>query len=340
MATQQLLNNGPFSGGGDVPVGFVLSHEQFPVPQLVELGAAAEEAGFNAVWGSDHFQPWQSNQGHAGLVWATLAALSQRTRRVALGTGVTCPTYRYEPAIVAQAFATLGQLAPGRIFLGTGSGEAINEQAVTGKWDPYKVRVAMLVEAVQVIRKLWSGDTIEHNGEYYTVHARLYDIPTEPVPLYIAAGGPKSMELAGEHGDGLVTDAKGVQEQEMRSAYQKGAQAGGKDSKQLPVLIEQMMVVGDEQDARKGAELWRFMPRSWEEYVNNPDPADIARRAHQDVPIEDVITNWVISKDPQAHIQRIRELLDAGATQVFVHSPQPDQKAIVDFFGREVLPKI
>src|SRR5437868_11960866 len=137
----------PLSVQSGPTFGFVLSNEQFPASQLVELGAAAEKAGFDAVWNSDHFQPWQDNEGHSSLAWLVLAAVGQRTQRVVMGTGVTCPTYRYHPSIVAQGFATLSVLYPGRIWLGVGTGEAINEEAATGQWGGYTERAERLVEA-------------------------------------------------------------------------------------------------------------------------------------------------------------------------------------------------
>src|SRR5438477_8768705 len=159
-------------------IGYVLSDEQFPITQLVELGAAAERAGFDAVWSSDHFQPWQDNEGHSAFAWLTLAAVGQRTRNVIMGTGVTVPIYRYRPAIVALGFASLGQLYPGRVFLGVGTGEAINEEAATGEWAAYPERAERLAEAITVIRKLWTGDVINHQGKYYTLKvAKLYDLP-------------------------------------------------------------------------------------------------------------------------------------------------------------------
>lgn len=346
MSMQQLSVSTPFSNAGDVPVGFVLSHEQFPVPQLLELGIAAEEAGFNAAWGSDHFQPWQANQGHAGFTWATLAALTQRTRRIALGTGITCPTYRYEPAIVAQGFSTLSLLAPGRIFLGTGTGEAVNELASGGGWGPYKERAARLIEAIDLMRKLWTGEAVSYRGEYYsTDKAKLYDPPAQPVPIYMAAAGRNSMKAAGQYADGLITDGKSLQTAELRAAFEEGAKdegrrPAGKETRQMPIVIEHWALFGDEAEAKQLAELWRFNPKAWEKYVHNPDPADIERQARKDVPIEEAYKEWAIGRDPQVHIQKIRSLLDAGATQIFVHSAQPDQKAFIDFYGREVLPRL
>lgn len=155
-------------------MNFVLAHEEFPVPQLVEYGAAAEQAGFEGIWTSDHFQPWQPNEGHSGQAWVTLAALTQRTTRLIMGTGVTTPTFKYRPAIVAAAWASLNLLAPGRFFLGLGTGENFNEAASGGGWGLYPERAARLVEAVRIIRRLWTGEHVTYNGQYWQVDARLY----------------------------------------------------------------------------------------------------------------------------------------------------------------------
>jgi F420-dependent hydroxymycolic acid dehydrogenase len=183
---------------GTKMMGFMLAHEQFPVPQLVELGIAAEQAGFDLLANSDHLQPWQTNEGHSGAAWATMAALSQRTSRVWMGTTVTCPTFRYNPAVVAEAFATLNFLAPGRIFLGVGSGEALNEKAAIGSWPKWPERSERLIEATDIIRQLWTGKQIAHEGAYYKVNARLYDAPPKAIPLLMPANGPKAMSRAGQ----------------------------------------------------------------------------------------------------------------------------------------------
>lgn len=323
-------------------IGFVLSQEQSPVPQLVEYGAAAERAGFEMVWSSDHFQPWQPNQGHAGHTWVTLAALGQRTSRLCMGTGVTCPIFRYRPAIVAEAFTSLSLLAPGRIFIGLGTGEKLNEAAAGGGWAPYPERAARLVEAVQIIRRLWSGEHVSFNGAYYQVEGRLYDTPARPIPLYIAAAGPKSARLAGEYGDGLVADPKALEQQpEYKRAFQEAARAAGKNPETMPILGELFVVVGDEAEARRYAEQWRFHPRSYQPgYFNNISPSDIQRNAETQVPLEEVYKTWTVSTDPAAHLQAIQKLVDLGVTHVFIHSPQQDQVRVAEFYGREVLPRV
>jgi F420-dependent hydroxymycolic acid dehydrogenase len=319
-------------------VGFQLAHEQFTMPELVELGVMAEDAGFDIVTASDHLQPWQANQGHSGFAWLTLCAVGQRTKRVWLGTTVTCPTFRYHPAVVAQGFASLGALYPGRIFLGVGSGEALNEQAATGEWPSWNERWERLVEATELIRRLWSGAKMDQAGKYYAVNARLYDPPPQPIPLLMAANGPKAMRRAGQHGDGLVTDSKTWKAH--KGEFDRGWDETGKNGTPRPVFVEHYVVVGSEGDARKAAELWRFGPKAWDPYVNIADPARIEELSRAEIPLEEVYKDWVVSTDPNVHVKAIRELFESGATEVNVHSGQADQRRLIAFYGEEVLPRL
>lgn len=189
-------------------MGFMLPHEQFPIDQLVEFGEMAEKAGFDLLATSDHLQPWQSNEGHSGMAWVTMGALGQRTRRVWMGPTVTCPTFRYNPAVVAEGFASLDIMYPGRIFLGVGSGEALNEQAAVGTWPKWDERSERLIEATGIIRELWKGAQVQKQGKYYNVNMKLYDPPKKQIPLLMAANGPKAMKRAGQYADGLITDPK------------------------------------------------------------------------------------------------------------------------------------
>jgi F420-dependent hydroxymycolic acid dehydrogenase len=322
-------------------IGFVLSHEQFPAARLIELGVKAEKAGFDMIWTSDHFQPWQDNQGHSGQAWVTLAALGQRMHTIPMGTGVTCPTYRYHPSVVAQAFASLGALYPGRVFLGVGTGEALNEQAATGDWGDYDERSERFIEAVQLIRELWSGEWISHQGKYYQVpQAKLYTLPQQPIPMYLAASGPESMGIAGTYGDGLITDAETALMPEMRQKFIEAAESAGKVPDAMTIHAELFIFVGNRDDAAKAAEKWRFLPKAWDPYVNNPDPREIQRLAQQEVPIEQVLDKMVIGEDPQTHIEKIQELMEGGVTHIYVHSAQEDQDRAIDFYAKQVLPKV
>ncbi len=336
-------NSSDTRGSGTAPfssrmIGYMLAHEQFPVPQLVDIGVACEQAGFDLLATSDHFQPWQSNEGHAGEAWVTFGALGQRTKRVWMGTTVTCPTFRYNPGVVAEAFASMSLLNPGRIFLGVGSGEALNEQAATGVWPKWQERSERLVEATAVIRQLWKGDQISHQGKYYNVHAKLYDKPPQPIPLLMAGNGPKAMRRCGQYGDGLITDPKTWKQH--KAEFEAGAKAAGKDPSKMPVLVEQYAVVGDENDAQKAAELWRFGPKAFTKYYNVRDPQEIQKEADAEVPLQKVYSEWPVSTDPKVHIKAVNDLFESGASIVNIHCAQPDQKKVIDFYGREVIPQI
>jgi TAT-translocated FGD2 family F420-dependent dehydrogenase len=322
-------------------IGFVLSHEQFPAPRLLELGLAAERAGFDELWTSDHFHPWQDNQGQSGQAWITLAALSQRTQTVPFGTGVTCPTFRYRPAIVAQAFSSLAVLSPGRVFLGIGSGEALNEMPSGGGWADVRERLDRMVEAVQLIRQLWTGEWVTHAGTYYQVdNARIYDLPPQAIPIYIAASGKRAARIAGEIGDGWITDAASVGNPETREAFRAGARAAGKNPDRLRVLVESFVVVGGTPEAEEAARLWRFLPVGFTELLDEPDPRTIQHVAEQKVSLADVYRNWTVGDDPRVHSDNIRKQFEAGATDVFIHTGQPDQDRVIDFYGRHVLPEL
>lgn len=319
-------------------MGFMLAHEQFPIPELVELGEAAEQAGFGLLATSDHLQPWQTNEGHAGEAWVTMGALTQRTKRVWIGTTVTCPTFRYSPAVVAEAFASLSLLAPGRIFLGIGSGEALNEEAAIGSWPKWPERSERLLEAQEIIRQLWTGKQISHKGRYYTVNAKLYDAPAKPIPLLMAGNGPKAMQRVGGHAEGLISDPNTWKEH--KADYENAARAAGKDPMQMPVLIEQYAVVGAENAAKRPAELWRFGPKAFKKYYNVRDPERIQNEADAEVPLQEVYKGWAMSTDPEVHVKKVKELFDSGVSVVNIHSGQSDQRRVIEFYGKEVLPRL
>ena len=319
-------------------VGFMLAHEQFKVPELLAIGQAAEQAGFDLLATSDHLQPWQSNEGRCGLAWVTMSALGQHTKRAWIGTTVTCPSFRYNPAVVAEAFASLSMLCPGRIFLGVGSGEALNEEAAVGFWPKWQERSERLVEATDLIRQLWKGQQVAHKGKYFDVNVRLYDPPAAPVPLLMAANGPKAMRRAGQYGDGLITDPKTWKQ--YKSEFESGAKAAGKDPSQMPVLVEQFVTVGDQKDAQAPAELWRFIPKAFKTYYNVRDPQTIQQRAESEIPLQKVYGDWPVSTDPTVHIKTITDLFASGVTIVNIHSGQADQRRVIEFYGKQVLPKV
>ena len=316
-------------------IGYFLSHEQFSPASLVDAAVRAEQAGFDSVWASDHFQPWQENQGHAGNAWLTLAAIGQRTTSVTLGTAVTCPIYRNHPALVAQAFATLGELYPRRVFLGVGTGEAVNELPAGGGWGPYDERLSRLREAVVLIRSLWTQERVTHDGDAFPIaNAKIYDKPTEPVPIYIAASGPRSAALAGEIGDGWITDSATLLAADHAVDAFRGASNTSSDAE---VLVEQYVFVGDRTAAYEAAPIWRFAPVGGR-VIDMDDPREIQTFAEAEASLEQVVESWLVSQDPREHIRRIRLLFEAGATHVAIHSVQPDQDRLIDFYGKDVLP--
>ena len=318
-------------------IGFMLPHEQFPVPDLVDFGARAASAGFRLLAASEHLQPWQANQGHSGLAWVTLAAAASRVNGAWMGTTVTCPTLRYNPAVVAEAFASLSLLSPGRVFLGVGSGEALNELAATGEWPDWEERWERLIEAIGIIRALWSGKSIKHDGKYYSVHAKLYDPPKQPIPLLVAANGPKSIRLAAKHGDGLITDPGHWQSH--KAVWETAAREAGKDPAIMPVLVEKFVVVGNHEEAKEWAQLWRFLPRGFEDLYDIGDPAVIQQRAERAIPLVEVMAEWTVGIEPARHADAIRNLFESGATIVNIHAGQNDQMKAIEFYRSQVLPQ-
>lgn len=325
---------GPPPGPGK-DVGVVLSHEQFRTDQLVAQAQAAERAGFQYVWASDHLQPWQDNEGHSMFPWLTLALVGHSTTRISFGTGVTCPIYRYHPATVAQAFASLAILSPGRVFLGLGTGERLNEQAATNTFGPYAERHDRLIEAIRLIRQLWSGERIFFAGRYFQTNAlKLYDLPATSPPIFVAASGPKSAALAGQYGDGWITQSGDLKNPKLLAAFAAGAQAAGRDPATLGKRAELFAVVGDHAEAARAAGLWRFTAGA----ADQPNPVDIQRAAESN-PIEKVLSNWTVGTDPSPHIGAVQTVIDAGAIP-FLHFPQDDPTVAIEFYRTSVLPKL
>ncbi|BBX98801.1 F420-dependent hydroxymycolic acid dehydrogenase [Mycobacterium lacus] len=317
------------------PVGVVLSHEQFRTDRLVAQAQAAERAGFQYVWASDHLQPWQDNEGHSMFPWLTLALVGSGTTRISFGTGVTCPVYRYHPAAVAQAFASLAILSPGRVFLGLGTGERLNEQAATNAFGPYAERRDRLIEAIGLIRQLWSGARISFAGRYFQTNAlKLYDLPPTPPSIFVAAGGPKSAALAGQYGDGWITQAADLTNPKLLAAFDAGAHAAGRDPASLGKRAELFAVVGDHAEATRAAILWRFTAGA----VDQPNPVEIQRAAESN-PIDKVLANWTVGTDPGPHIGAVQAVLDAGAIP-FLHFPQDEPIDAIEFYRTNVLPKL
>jgi coenzyme F420-dependent glucose-6-phosphate dehydrogenase len=326
-------------------LGYKASAEQFDPRALLEFGVLAEQAGFDSVVISDHFQPWRHTGGHAPFSFVWLGALAERTTRVLLGTSVVTPTFRYHPSVVAHAMATLAMLAPDRVMLGIGTGESLNEVAPTGiQWPDFKERYARLREAVTLMRKLWSEDFVEFEGKYYrTQGATLYDRPDSGVPLYIAAGGPQMAKYVGRVADGLIcTSGKGPElyRDQLLPALQEGAREAGRDPDAIDRMIEvKVSFDTDLERARQDTRLWGALALSAEEKVGVEDPREMERRADA-LPVERTVTRWIVSTDPEEHVEQIKFYSDLGLNHLVFHAPGNDQKRFIELYAEQVLPRL
>jgi G6PDH family F420-dependent oxidoreductase len=316
-----------------VEIGYQLSSEEHPAPDLVGYARRAEEIGFSYAVISDHYHPWTHRQGQAPFVWTVLGAIAQATKRLRLGTAVVAPIRRTPPYLVAQAAATAATLLPGRFFLGVGTGENLNEHINGEWWPPTSVRREMLAEALEIIRKLWAGGTVEHSGRHYTIdNARVYSRPSEPPPIIVAAGGAAAAEFAAQIGDGLIAVAPA---EELVQAFE---QAGGRGKPRYAQL--DVCVAADEADARRTAHAQWAAPAAIPPRLLTRlrVPADF--QAVADLVSEEQVCERVLcSVEPEAHLARIRQFVDAGFDHVHVHQVGADQETFFRFYERQVLPR-
>jgi G6PDH family F420-dependent oxidoreductase len=314
-------------------IGYKLSSEEQRPNDLVRYAARAEEAGFTFALVSDHYHPWIDKQGQSPFVWCVIGGVAEATSTLRLGTGVTCPTVRIHPAIIAQAAATAAAMMDGRFFLGVGTGENLNEHVVGQGWPETEVRQERLVEAIEVMRQLWQGGYQSHHGRHYTVeNARLYTLPKTPPPIMIAVGGAKSAEFAGRLGDGMVGTSPN------KDTMKKFDAAGGRGKPRYGELT--VCWAKDEKSARRTAhQIWPTSAMgsslSWE----LPLPKhfeEVAELVTEDAVAEEI----VCGPDPDKHLEAIREYADAGYDHVCVHQVGPDQEGFIRFYEREVLPQL
>ena len=326
-------------------LGYKASAEQFGPHELLEFGVHAERCGFDSVLVSDHFQPWRHTGGHAPFSFAWLAALGARTERVLLGTSVLTPTFRYHPAVVAQAMGTLGCLFPGRVLWGVGTGESLNEVPPLGiEWPEFKERFARLREAIQLMRRLWSEERVSFDGTFYkTRNATVYDTPAGVIPLYVAAGGPQMARYAGRVADGLIcTSGKGeaLYREQLLPAFEDGARQAGRDPASLDKLIEvKVSFDTDRQRALEDTRHWGALALSAEEKTGVEDPLEMERLADA-LPTERTASRWIVSTDPEEHVERIRFYADLGFTHLVFHAPGPDQRRFLDLYAERILPRL
>lgn len=322
--------------------GYKASAEQFAPRELLRYGIQAEQQGFDSVFVSDHLQPWRHDGGHAPAALPWLGALAASTERILLGTSVLTPTFRYHPAVIAQAFATLGCLAPGRVILGVGSGESLNEVPLGLRWPDGKERFARLKEAVTLIRQLWSEDRVSFEGNFYrTELATIYDKPEQPVPIYIGASGPAATRLAGRIADGFITTSgKGhaLYTDTLLPAVREGAEKADRSLTDVDLMIEvKVSFDPDLEQARNDTHYWGALALSPEEKTGVEDPIEMQRRADA-LSVDRTVTRWIVSSDPDEHAAKVAEYLDMGFKHLVFHAPGPDQERFLRVYGEQILP--
>lgn len=316
-----------------VQLGYALSSEEHAPQKLIDDAQKAEQTGFSYALISDHYFPWLDTQGQSSFVWTVIGGISQRTKSLELGTGVTCPILRYHPAIIAQAAATAGALMEGRFFLGLGTGENLNEHIVAQGWPAINQRQEMLAEAIEIIRMLWEGGLKSYEGNYFRVEeARLYTLPDQLPPIYVAASGVHSATLAGQFGDGFITTSP---EKKLVETFQK---AGGKGKPVYGQLT--VCVAKTEDEAVKTALKW---------WANSPVPGQLSQelklpsffeQAATLVTPEHIKKAIVCGSDPMKHLEKIKAFAKAGFDHIYIHQVGPDQEIFFRFYEKEILPRI
>jgi len=316
-----------------VTLGYHLSTEEHPPADLVRYAQIAESTGLSFATMSDHFHPWLDQQGQSPFAWSVLGAVAQATTKLQVGTAVTCPFMRYRPEIVAQAAATVAALAPGRFFLGLGTGENLNEHILGRHWPPIAMRQELLTESIDIIRALWRGDWTSHHGKHFTVEdARLYTLPDQLPPIYVAAVGTQSATIAGQTGDGLISTSPNA---EVVSTFES---AGGRGKPRFGQLS--LCWAKDMATARRTAfTSWRNQVVPGPLHADLPLPEDfdqISQLGSED----DMAKKLPLGPDPETYVSRIQEYAEAGFDHVILHQIGPDQEGFFEFIGREVLPKV
>jgi len=322
-------------------IGYACEHEQYQPRLLVDFAVEADKAGFDSIWTSDHFHPWQHTDASCGFAWVWMAAVGERTKRVEIGTAVTCPILRYNPAIVAQAFATMRALYPDRIFIGLGTGEALNEVPVGCSWPPFKERAERLEEAIHIMKLLWSGELVNFKGKYFRLRkATLYTKPPSPPPIFVAASGKTSARLAGREGDGLLTllAPESHFKDVVFPALEEGARSAGRDPSTLVKAIEIAVAYDEEYDnALETARYWRgaLMPVMFTHKIYDTREVEAMGLLVGD---KQVAENRLIGTTPEDHIKHLEKFLKMGFNHIYIQSSSPDEIKVIRMYSKHVLP--
>ena len=326
-------------------LGYKASAEQFGPNELLDFSVRAEQLGFDSVFVSDHFQPWRHTGGHAPFSLAWLGAFGARTSRIMMGTSVLTPSFRYHPSVVAQAFATLGVMFPKRVILGVGTGESLNEVPASGMaWPEAKERTARLKEAVALIRQLWSESRVSFQGQYYrTEKATIYDKPAQLPPIYVAAAGPVMAKYAGQFAAGFIcTSGKGTElyRETLLPNVAAGVQASGRNPQDFDRMIEMKVSFdSDRQRALEDTRHWAALALSADEKTATEDALEMERLADR-LPAEQTAKRWIVSTDPEEHVEKIRPYVEMGFRHLVFHAPGADQARFLTLYAAQVLPRL
>lgn len=324
-------------------LGYKASAEQFGPRDLLNYAVLAEEAGFDSVMVSDHFQPWRHTGGHAPYSFSWMGALGERTSRIMMGTSVVTPTFRYHPSIIAQALGTLGALNPGRVMLGVGTGESLNEVPATGiEWPAFKERYGRLRESVRLMRQLWTEDRVTFDGEFYkTESATIYDRPDEPIPVYVAAAGPLVARYAGRVGDGYITTSGKAPElytEKLLPAVKEGIEKAERSKDDVDMLLEvKVSFDSDKARAMNDTRYWAALALTPEEKMGVEDPMEMEKLADA-LSTERAASRWIVSDDPEEQVERIRPYVEMGFNHLVFHGPGPDQERFIRQYSERVMP--
>jgi coenzyme F420-dependent glucose-6-phosphate dehydrogenase len=330
---------------GELTVGYAAMLEQFGPQEVVGLTALAERHGFSGCMAADHFQPWVPQQGQAAFVWNVLTAVGERTRGD-MGPGVTCPSFRFHPALVAQAAATLEAMYPGRSWLGVGSGEALNEHVIAGYWPEAGERSLRMFEAIELIKKLFdaslAGKDVRHQGRFFTMEStRLWTMPAAAPPVLVATAGPVNAKKTGKFADGIITVGAPLEKiSGLFDRFAEGAREAGKDPDTMPKVL-QLHLSWDETDEQALANAMTEWPNGGMRFpkADIRSPFDFEQMATLVRP-EDFEGRLVISSDPDVHRAYIQNFVDLGFDRVYLHNVGRNQERWIEVFGRDVLPKL
>jgi G6PDH family F420-dependent oxidoreductase len=326
-------------------IGYAAMLEQFHPTDLLDWCAQAEAAGFEAGFlVSEHFHPWTPQQGQSAFAWSFMGALGQRTS-LRFGTAVTCPGFRYHPAVIAHAAATLGAMYPGRFYLGLGAGEALNEHVIGGVWPEVPIRSAMMFESIEIINKLFTGNVVRHKGEYFTLErAKLYTRPADDqtVPVYVATAGPVNAKKTGKFADGIITVGAADDKMAMIwGKFEEGAREAGKDPAGAPKMLQIHVswAPTDEAAVDNAMVEWpiggmAFFPK--QDIKNPEDFAGIAKLVRP----EDFKNRVLMTSDLAAHTAHIQHYIDMGYDEIHLHNVGHNQVEFIEVFGREVIPNL